>query len=145
MRRNIQKLLSFLISVSLLLACKINSHEFITATNQDLIASVELKSSETKVIGGTKNLFVYGELNAEGAKKDVSAVNLNCFQLRVGTYLSEDISVDSIASVLRERYESKDGKVMVRVYWVFEDLKESDLSNLNKELILSDSQECVFY
>jgi hypothetical protein len=134
-----------LLSGVVLASCKINSQELIIAANQDLAASIELSSLETRNIGGIENLFVYGDLKAEGAKKNISAVDLNCFQLKVGAFLSKDIYVDSITSVLRGRYESKNGKVVVSVYWVFENIKESDLSNLNKELVLLGSQECVFY
>jgi hypothetical protein len=147
MQYNTPKLLNFLIPLAgvILISCKVNSSELITSTNQDLVVSVELKSSEKRRINGADKLFVFGKLKAEDSNKNISAVNLDCFRLKIGDFLSENISVDSVASVLKNPYKAKNGKVMVSVYWVFEDLEESTMAGLNKELFFSNPQECVYY
>jgi len=62
---------------------------------------------------------VYGELRI-AASTPIQTANLKCFYLAIDGERSSAPYVDSIASVITDRYPANDGLISVPVYWVFD-------------------------
>lgn len=64
--------------------------------------------------------YVYARVTAEGSDHPLSGINLNNLSLRIGDRSSTGTYVESVASVMADRYPSNDsGRVIVNIYWTF--------------------------
>lgn len=89
--------------------------------------------------------LVFGTLRIVGERR-IKSANLDCVALRLGSRLSEEIAVDSIASILTNPFPAQDGSILVDVYWVFLDVKldAQDLTNPRIER-LTKLDRCITY
>ena len=89
--------------------------------------------------------LVFGTLRIVGERR-IKSANLDCVALRLGNRLSEEIAVDSIASILTDPFPARDGRILVDVYWVFPEVKldAQDLTNARIEK-LAKLDRCITY
>jgi len=112
-----------------LLACSAS-----TSTSVSIIkdgVKISAKIGNTSINDSTKAHFVHAKLIVHGSGKGLKSINLNCFALTVGNVTSDEIDVDSIASVLNDPYPADThGRIDVAVYWVFSDGRGFDIQKL---------------
>ncbi|MBB3228420.1 hypothetical protein FHW69_003055 [Luteibacter sp. Sphag1AF] len=114
-----------------LCGCSASHSTAVSMIKDGVVISAKLRSISTNSTHQAR--FVYGELTLNGENKKLKTVNLDCFILTINDVASDAIYVDSIASVLNDRYPADaDGKVQVPVYWSYpvdKPLEERDLSS----------------
>jgi hypothetical protein len=114
------KLATFLTAFAstFLLACSISRLPTIFLIKDGIHASAKLDKVSTN--DATQAHFVHAVLVLDRKDKKLKSVNLNCFTLTIKGVISDEINVDSIASVLTDPYPADaEGRVQVPVYWVF--------------------------
>jgi hypothetical protein len=120
--------LLMLASVSML-AC--SASKFTTVSFVKDSVQISAKLGKVSLNESTKAKFVHAKLTVYNKDKKLKSVNLNCFVLAVGNTTSDEINVDSIASVLSDPYPADShGKIKVPVYWVFSEGRGFDSRNL---------------
>lgn len=118
-----------LMSVSML-ACSPSTSAVASITKNGV--KISAKIGNISINDSTKAHFVHAKLIVHSSGKKLKSVNLNCFVLTVGDITSNEIDVDSIASVLNDPYPADiHGQVDVAVYWVFSDGRRFDIQKLH--------------
>ena len=88
--------------------------------------------------------YVYARVMAEGVGHPLSGINLNNLGLRIGDRLSTGTYVDSVASVMADRYPSNDyGRVVVNIYWAFSGKVLADDDNSTWEMFALNSKKPI--
>lgn len=96
--------------------------------------------------GVSGSAAVYGKIRLY-SNKPIKWVNLECIRLAAGKTNSNKLYVDSIASVLAERYSANNhSAVEVPVYWVFTSRKPSDIDFGSARLMVrNNGRRCITY
>lgn len=112
-----------------MLACSASTPTAVSITKDGV--KISAKIGNTSINDSTKAHFVHAKLIVHSSGKRLKSVDLNCFVLTVGDITSDEIDVDSIASVLNDPYSADiHGQIDVAVYWVFSDGRGFDIQKL---------------
>lgn len=109
---------------------------------------VSAKLGKVSINGATQARFVHAELTLDDKVRRLKSVNLSCITLTIEGTASDEINVDSIASVLTNPYRADaNGQVRVPMYWVFSAQNSVDDRSLSaaKLGIKSDTSSCFHY
>jgi len=122
--------LSILLVASVsMLACSTPRSSVISLVKDGVQVSAKL--GRVSVNGATEASFVHARLTLHNKGRRLKSVNLNCLVLTIGNVVSDEINVDSVASVLNDPYPANtDGQIKVSVYWVFSSGKIVDIREL---------------
>ena len=132
----------FVFGVALLLfGC--GGHADVLSANLDgANVSVRLSSVKKATSGGA---FVYGRVEIKG-DHPLEAVDLNCIGLALGELHSKKTYVDSVTSVLAERFPAKNGLIVTKLYWFFPGLESKHVDLRHAKISLNASAEsCIDY
>jgi hypothetical protein len=117
------------IASALLLGCGTATTETTVLTVNQVRASAKITAISVNEATGAH--FVHAMLVIEDKGKKLKSLNLSCFALKIKGVLSDEINVDSVASVLANPYPADaNGRVRVPVYWVFFASKAVDQHSL---------------
>lgn len=129
---------------SFLLACSVSRSPTIFLTKDGIHVSAKLDN--ISINDATQAHFVHAVLVLDGNDKKLKSVNLNCFNLTIKGVVSDEINVDSIASVVTNPYPADaKGRVQVPVYWVYSPKKTLDDRSLpSAQLSVKDRLDSCF-
>ena len=99
------------VSVAIFAGC--NSGPTVHLQTAEVTATARLKKVTHRKWGDA----VWAELSVKGTAKMLKAADIDCFALRIGESVSQDLWVDSLMDISRGGYPACDGKVIVDVYW----------------------------
>jgi hypothetical protein len=123
--------LALISALIFLCSCSVSNSTAVSMIKDGVIISAKLRGISINSTNQAR--FVHAELTLNGKNEKLKTVNLNCFTLTINNVVSDAIYVDSIASVLNDRYPAgADGKVQVPVYWSYsvnKSLDERELSS----------------
>lgn len=124
----ISRLLKAFASIALVIstACTTSGMAATSLVKSDIHASVVLRKAT--VHDATQARFVHAKVKVFSSGRKLRSMNLNCLTLTIDGVVSDQIDVDSHASILNDPYPAdENGLVEVAVYWVF--LSSGDLSS----------------
>ncbi|MEW9573837.1 hypothetical protein ABQJ54_18960 [Rhodanobacter sp. Si-c] len=130
----------------IMLACAASGSPAISLVKEGVQVSAKL--GKISINNATQAHFVHAELTIYNKSKKLKSANLNCLALTVGGVVSDEIDVDSIASVLSDPYPADaNGQIKVPVYWVFSAGKVRDIQGLPdaKLSVKSGAASCFRY
>lgn len=107
--------------------------------------SVEFNTVESAKSEGAGSL-VFGKLAVVG-QRQIESVNLECVAIEWNNHESQKLYVDSVASVLTNPFAAtKDGLVVVDVYWLIPSVSFREINLTNLRLVQSSAVDrCVSY
>ncbi|WP_126683898.1 hypothetical protein [Dyella choica] len=113
----------------LIMGCAIAKPTTVSLSAGGIQASAKL--GKASINSATQAHFVHAQLTLDDKAGKLKAVNLNCFVLVLNEITSDEIHVDSMASVLTDPYPADaKGRIQVPVYWVFSAQNPVDISLL---------------
>ncbi|AJP43115.1 hypothetical protein EP12_04750 [Alteromonas australica] len=140
----LQNFLSLFLIVVFIAGC--DSHKArLTAQGEISYLQFELTDIENKTHDKSSYNLVHGSIYADiGVNK---SLNLNCFKISLGNYVSENVYINNIASIATSNLiADSDGMISYKIYWSFkEGIKLEKDSLVGAKLISSKNfeQECI--
>ncbi len=93
-----------------------------------------------------KTTYAYANLEVIGQKKTLKKANLNCIQIKINSFESKKLYIDSVAYVLSDGYQAKENKINVKVYWLFNvKIEEKDIDKFRIFIRPNEEKNCFDY